>query len=96
MLAVCYSINYSAGIAERVSQDSFGLTFGINRFLSLGIQTIITFVVTDTSTLGLDESYQFKVYGIYYLGVAIFIVLVGSTSLIKSAWDKRDNNISTY
>lgn len=65
-------------------QDSFGLTFGINRFISVGIQTLITFVVTDKNCLGLDGTYQFKVYGAYYLCLAVFFGAILIVSSLKA------------
>ena len=70
--------SFSAEVAQGISEDSYGLVFGINTFLALGLQTVLTVVVTDQSGLALDERNQFFVLGICYgvLGVAFIFVAV--------------------
>jgi hypothetical protein len=66
-------------VAQGISDDSYGLIFGINRFFSLSLQSTLTFVVNDEKGLALGERTQFMVYGVYFgcLGV-----LFGATALV--------------
>lgn len=54
-------------MAQGISADSCGLIFGVNRFISLILQSSLTFILTDENGLALDERPLFLVYGIYFL-----------------------------
>uniref|UniRef100_A0A8C6SHN0 Solute carrier family 19 member 3b n=1 Tax=Neogobius melanostomus TaxID=47308 RepID=A0A8C6SHN0_9GOBI len=41
-------------IASNLSMECYALTFGINAFVALSLQTIVTFIVVDDAALGLD------------------------------------------
>lgn len=49
-------------IAVNLSMECYALIFGINTFVALTLQTILTAIVVDTSTLGLDIVTQVSVY----------------------------------
>ncbi|KAK1900151.1 Thiamine transporter 2 [Dissostichus eleginoides] len=53
-------------IASNLSMECYALAFGINTFVAILLQTIITLVVVDEATLGLDIVTQFIIYGSYY------------------------------
>jgi len=42
---VWFAINFSAEIAKELKEESFGLIFGMNMFISLVLQSILTAVV---------------------------------------------------
>lgn len=84
----------SAGIAERVSQDSFGLNFGVNRFIYVVIQTLMTLLVTDKRAFGLDGADLFKIYGIYYFGAFVFFALLLTFWLLHTNLWKIKERIS--
>lgn len=69
---------FSSEVAQGISDDSYGLIFGLNRFIALVLQSSLTFIVTDEKGLALDERPQFFVYGIYFcvLGVIFGIASV--------------------
>lgn len=46
--------------------ECYALTFGINTFVALTLQTILTAVVVDNSALGLDIVTQVRSYCIKY------------------------------
>ena len=51
-------------IARHINDDSYGLVFGINTFVALAFQSILTFVVCDDAGgLALPPRTQFIVYG---------------------------------
>nr|CAD7441102.1 unnamed protein product [Timema bartmani] len=70
--------------------DSYGLIFGLNTFLALVLQTILTVVVAGGSVLALSTREQFLVYGGYFivLGVAFFCMAV--YTLCCKKWSKPE------
>ncbi|XP_015228195.1 PREDICTED: thiamine transporter 2-like [Cyprinodon variegatus] len=69
-------------IASNLSMECYALTFGINTFIALALQTIITVIVVDEAALGLDIVTQFIIYGSYY-GVISVVFLIRGT---YTAW----------
>lgn len=49
-------------IATTLSMECYALTFGINTFVALLLQTIITFIFVDEAVLGLDIVTQVCLY----------------------------------
>ena len=45
-------------IARHISPSSYGLVFGLNTFLALGFQTILTTIVADSAGLALEPRQQ--------------------------------------
>ena len=50
----------SCEIASNIRNDSYGLAFGINTFVSLVLQALLTAVVVDKAGLGLDPRSQVR------------------------------------
>lgn len=71
-------------IAVNLSVERYALVFGINTFIALVIQTIITVIVVDQRGLNLPISIQFLVYGSYFAVIA-GIFLMRSIYIIYSA-----------
>ncbi|XP_056230152.1 solute carrier family 19 member 3b [Seriola aureovittata] len=65
-------------IASKLSMECYALTFGINTFVALSLQTIITFVVVDEAALGLDIVSQFIIYGSYYATISVLFLIRGT------------------
>ncbi|XP_029026605.1 solute carrier family 19 member 3b [Betta splendens] len=65
-------------IAANLSMESYALTFGINTFVALTLQTVITAIVVDETALGLDIVTQFIIYGIYYAVISILFLIRGT------------------
>ncbi|XP_007519372.1 thiamine transporter 2 [Erinaceus europaeus] len=62
-------------IAVNLSVERYALVFGINTFIALVVQTILTVVVVEKKGLNLPVSTQFLVYGSYFAIVAgIFLM----------------------
>merc|ERR1719186_159106 len=55
-------------IASNITQNSYGIVFGFNTFLALGLQTILTSIVADSVGLALPPRQQFRVYAGLFLG----------------------------
>lgn len=64
-------------IASNLSMECYALTFGINTFVALLLQTIVTFIVVDDTALGLDIVTQFIIYGSYYAVISVLFLLRG-------------------
>ncbi|XP_044526757.1 thiamine transporter 2 [Gracilinanus agilis] len=62
-------------IAVNLSMERYALVFGVNTFMALVIQTIMTLIIVDSRGLNLPINIQFLIYGSYFLVIAgIFIV----------------------
>lgn len=72
----------SAHVAKQLADDSFGLIFGINTFLALLFQTILTISVASEGGFALDIQGQFVTYGGYFLGLAVIYALVAIVQLL--------------
>ena len=44
---------YSAEVAKHLTEDSYGLIFGVNTFLALALQSALTLIVVSEGGLGL-------------------------------------------
>ncbi|XP_055536529.1 reduced folate transporter-like isoform X3 [Wyeomyia smithii] len=73
----------SATVAKYLEEDSFGLIFGINTFIALAFQSILTVVVISESGLMLSPRDQFKVYGGYFLALALVYFIPASISSVR-------------
>ncbi|KAM6932153.1 solute carrier family 19 member 3b [Lycodopsis pacificus] len=74
-------------IASNLSRECYALTFGINTFVALSLQTIVTFIVVDEAALGLDIVTQFIIYGSYYAIISVLFLIRGT----YTAWMNRRN-----
>lgn len=65
----------SSGLAKRLTKDTFGLIFGINTFLALIFQTLLTIIVVSGDVLHIGVIEQFIIYaGIYFVFAAIYLI----------------------
>ncbi|KAM7413337.1 hypothetical protein PAMA_020635 [Pampus argenteus] len=65
-------------IASNLSMECYALTFGINTFVALSLQTIMTAIVVDEAALGLDIVTQFIIYGSYYTVISVLFLIRGT------------------
>ncbi|KAF7656499.1 hypothetical protein LDENG_00040080 [Lucifuga dentata] len=65
-------------IASKLSMECYALTFGINTFVALSLQTIMTVIVVDEAALGLDVVTQFIIYGSYYGIISVLFLIRGT------------------
>lgn len=68
-------------VAKDISEDSYGLIFGVNTFIALLAQSLLTFIVVNE--LMLDIRQQFFVYGSYFLVLAVIYVLMGVVNIVQ-------------
>lgn len=82
----------NATVAQNISEDSFGLIFGINTLVALIAQSILTLIVVDdSSNLQLTIRQQYLVYGSYFVTLAIFYSLTLLFTFICYRNTKKQN-----
>nr|XP_034190001.1 thiamine transporter 2-like [Osmia lignaria]XP_034190002.1 thiamine transporter 2-like [Osmia lignaria] len=79
-------------IAKCISEDSYGLIFGVNTFISLLLQTILTLIVV-TGNLNLNIRSQYFVYGGYFIVIAILYTIIGIFNIVKHCRRGTEFNI---
>ncbi|KAJ4428999.1 hypothetical protein ANN_25995 [Periplaneta americana] len=73
----------NAEVAKHLTDDSYGLIFGVNTFIALALQSILTLVVVSDMGLGLEIRPQFMVYGSYFLVLGIVFGCMAVYTLCK-------------
>lgn len=68
-------------LASHIPKDSSGLVFGLNTWVALGLQSLLTLAVADSAGLALPIRDQFVVYASLYGVVGVFFA---SYFLIKA------------
>lgn len=68
-------------IAVSLSMQRYALLFGVNTFVALLLQSLLTLIVVDSTVLGLDVSTQFLVYGVYFAVIAVIYLLAFAYNL---------------
>jgi thiamine transporter 2/3 len=79
----------TAFVAQELADDSFALIFGINTFVALIFQTILTIVIM--SWLNLAIRVQFFIFGCYFIGLSVIYLI---TAFVHRLFCNR--NTSTY
>ncbi|KAL0972947.1 hypothetical protein UPYG_G00196820 [Umbra pygmaea] len=64
-------------IASNLSMACYALMFGMNTFIALFLQTVLTGIVVDEKALGLDIVTQFIIYGSYYAAISVVFLIRG-------------------
>ncbi|XP_034970934.1 thiamine transporter 1 isoform X1 [Zootoca vivipara] len=82
-------------IATNLSVERYALVFGINTFIALALQTLLTVIVVDAKGLGLDIFTQFMIYAGYFAAIAVVFLISGTCSIIKKSWTKERRNEAT-
>ncbi|XP_063297005.1 thiamine transporter 2-like [Pelobates fuscus] len=86
-------------IAINLSMERYALMFGINTFVALALQTIITVIVVDQRGLALGIETQFLVYGSYFTVIAVIFFVRSLYVLIslrcKAPVDNTDSETNT-
>ena len=70
-------------VARRISETSYGLVFGFNTFVALGLQTILTTIVASSAGLALSPPAQFQVYGGCFLVMGLVFILSGGLTMAR-------------
>ncbi|XP_033833464.1 thiamine transporter 1 [Periophthalmus magnuspinnatus] len=64
-------------IAASLSMQRYALVFGVNTFVALLLQSLLTVVVVDSVGLGLDVYTQFLIYGAYFAFISLVFLAAG-------------------
>ncbi|XP_038658000.1 thiamine transporter 1 isoform X2 [Scyliorhinus canicula] len=70
-------------IAANLSVELYALVFGVNTFVALALQTLLTLVVVESSMLNLDIFGQFLAYSIYFAAIAVLFLIFGAYNIIN-------------
>ncbi|XP_077030431.1 thiamine transporter 1 isoform X2 [Agelaius phoeniceus] len=71
-------------IATNLSVERYALVFGVNTFIALALQTLLTVIVVDASGLGLDIFTQFMIYASYFAAISLVFLVSGICSIVGS------------
>lgn len=75
----------SSEIAKQIKDDTFGLVFGINTFVALGFQSLLTaIVVTKGVGFALPPRTQFFIYGVFHISIAVIFIVIGLSNWVTS------------
>ncbi|XP_068165048.1 thiamine transporter 1 [Antennarius striatus] len=79
-------------IAASLSVHRYALVFGVNTFMALLLQSLLTLVVVDSAGLGLDVFKQFFIYGGYFAAISVVFLIAGLCKLTSRRRCERDES----
>ncbi|XP_070330442.1 thiamine transporter 1 isoform X1 [Odocoileus virginianus] len=82
-------------IAANLSMERYALVFGVNTFIALALQTLLTLIVVDASGLGLEITTQFFIYAGYFALIALVFLANGTISIVKKYRKQEDPESSS-
>ncbi|XP_061538912.1 thiamine transporter 1 isoform X2 [Phycodurus eques] len=68
-------------VASSLDMQRYAMVFGVNTFVALLLQSLLTLVVVDSAGLGLDVFTQFYVYGGYFAVISTVFLFAGLCKL---------------
>uniref|UniRef100_A0A8D0GJR8 Solute carrier family 19 member 2 n=1 Tax=Sphenodon punctatus TaxID=8508 RepID=A0A8D0GJR8_SPHPU len=71
-------------IATNLSVERYALVFGVNTFIALALQSLLTLIVVDSKGLGLNIFTQFMIYAGYFAAISLVFLISGTCSIVKS------------
>ncbi|XP_037067205.1 thiamine transporter 1 isoform X2 [Peromyscus leucopus] len=81
-------------IAANLSMERYALVFGVNTFIALVLQTLLTLIVVDAKGLGLEITTQFLIYASYFAAISVVFLANGAFGVIKKCRKQEDPNPS--
>ncbi|TTH99997.1 Thiamine transporter 2 [Bagarius yarrelli] len=82
-------------IAAGLSVERYALVFGVNTFVALVLQTILTSIVVDSRGLGLDIITQFIIYASYFCLIALIFFARGVYTLYLQRATRKEPQSNT-
>ncbi|KAM9327470.1 thiamine transporter 1 [Pholidichthys leucotaenia] len=64
-------------IAASLNMQRYALVFGVNTFVALLLQSLLTLIVVDSAGLGLDVFTQFIIYSAYFAAISLIFLFAG-------------------
>ncbi|KAM8904599.1 thiamine transporter 1-like [Spinachia spinachia] len=80
-------------IAASLNMQRYALVFGVNTFLALLLQSLLTVVVVDSAGLGLNVFTQFLIYGGYFAVISVVFLLAGLYKLASRRCSKQQEQV---
>ncbi|XP_059427327.1 thiamine transporter 1-like isoform X2 [Carassius carassius] len=80
-------------IAANLSMRRYALVFGVNTFIALLLQTLLTLIVVDSAGLGLDIFLQFLIYASYFAVIAVIFLIAWLYKLYKRRGPEGQNEL---
>uniref|UniRef100_A0A8C7N821 Solute carrier family 19 member 3a n=1 Tax=Oncorhynchus kisutch TaxID=8019 RepID=A0A8C7N821_ONCKI len=71
-------------IAQGLSRERYALVFGINSFVGMALQSLLTAIVVNTKSLKLTITSQFLVYASYFAAMVVMFLIRGVYTLLQS------------
>ncbi|XP_067439215.1 thiamine transporter 1 [Thunnus thynnus] len=79
-------------IAASLNMQRYALVFGVNTFMALLLQTLLTVVVVDSAGLGLDVFTQFLIYGGYFAVISVVFLIAGLCKVVSRRRSEQKAN----
>ncbi|XP_031707843.1 thiamine transporter 1 [Anarrhichthys ocellatus] len=80
-------------IAASLNMQRYALVFGVNTFMALLLQTLLTVAVVDSAGLGLDVFTQFLIYGGYFAVISLVFLLAALYKLASRRCSKQEEEV---
>uniref|UniRef100_A0A8C2XIF1 Solute carrier family 19 member 2 n=1 Tax=Cyclopterus lumpus TaxID=8103 RepID=A0A8C2XIF1_CYCLU len=80
-------------VAASLNMQRYALVFGVNTFMALLLQTLLTVVVVDSAGLGLDVFTQFLIYGGYFAVISVVFLLAGLCKVASRRRSKQQQEV---
>ncbi|GMT08879.1 hypothetical protein PFISCL1PPCAC_176, partial [Pristionchus fissidentatus] len=97
---IVYRVLYEAmitiaqfNLASHLYKDSFGLLFGLNTFVALVLQTILTLIVADKKGLHLPIRTQFEVYSGCHAGVTAIFAAAAVVTAVRFCSSRSNDEL---
>lgn len=86
----CRSFRYSFEVAKCISEDSHGLIFGVNIFLALLMQSLMTLIIVNTFTLDIRQQVR-NLHVIYIVYCILYIYRIYCIFTLYIYWNINNN-----
>nr|DBA34052.1 TPA: hypothetical protein GDO54_001657 [Pyxicephalus adspersus] len=77
-------------IASNLNMECYALVFGVNTFVALALQTLMTVIVVDSIGFGLEIFPQFTIYAGYFAIIAFIFLVSGLFHAAKNCQQRRN------
>ncbi|XP_053947661.1 thiamine transporter 1-like [Anastrepha ludens] len=83
----------SSEVARHLVEESFGLVFGVNTFLALVIQTLLTIIIVSNSGFVLNTCGQYTVYAFYFITASVITLFFVAVEYLVSRKSENRTNL---
>ncbi|XP_061094894.1 thiamine transporter 2-like [Conger conger] len=82
-------------IAKNLKTECYALMFGINSFVAVTLQTILTATVINTKSLRLPLTTQYYIYATFFATIAMIFLIRGVYTLLHLRQNLSDDRVSS-